>query len=80
MLAASINKVTALMMEAASTYATEVNLYQTTECNNPEDGHLHTCHCRTLNLTSGSLCVIFVCSFAQKFFHLNMSATNLSLL
>jgi hypothetical protein len=29
-----------LMMEAASTYETSVNFYQTTRCNNPEDSHL----------------------------------------
>jgi hypothetical protein len=32
----------ALMMEAASTSETSVNLYQTTRCNNPADSHLHT--------------------------------------
>jgi hypothetical protein len=30
------------MMEAANTSETSVNFYQTTECNNPEDSHLHT--------------------------------------
>jgi hypothetical protein len=29
------------MMEAASTSETTVNLYQTTQRNNPEDSHLH---------------------------------------
>jgi hypothetical protein len=29
-------------MEAASTYETSVNFYQTTRRNNPEDSHLHT--------------------------------------
>jgi hypothetical protein len=33
----------ALMMEAASTYETSVNFYQSTWCNNPEDSHLHVC-------------------------------------
>jgi hypothetical protein len=32
----------ALMMEAASTFETSVNSYQTTRCNNPEDSHLQT--------------------------------------
>jgi hypothetical protein len=32
----------ALMMEAASTSETSVNVYQTTWCYNPEDSHLHT--------------------------------------
>jgi hypothetical protein len=31
-----------LMMEAASTSETSVNVYQTTRPNNPEDSHLHT--------------------------------------
>jgi hypothetical protein len=31
----------ALMMEAASTSETSVNIYQTTRRNNPEDSHLH---------------------------------------
>jgi hypothetical protein len=31
----------ALMMEAASTFETSVNFYQTTRFNNPEDRHLH---------------------------------------
>jgi hypothetical protein len=30
------------MMEAASTYETSVNFYQTVGRNNPEDSHLHT--------------------------------------
>jgi hypothetical protein len=33
--------VIALMMEAASTFETSVNFYQTTRRNNPEDSHLH---------------------------------------
>jgi hypothetical protein len=37
----SITAIT-LMMEAASTCKTSVNLYQTTRCTNPEDSHLHT--------------------------------------
>jgi hypothetical protein len=32
----------ALMMEAARTSETLVQLYQTTRCYNPEDSHLHT--------------------------------------
>jgi hypothetical protein len=34
-----------LHMDAAGTFETLVNFYQTTWCNNPEDSHLHT-HCR----------------------------------
>jgi hypothetical protein len=30
------------MMEAARTSETLVNFYQTTQCYNPEDSHLHT--------------------------------------
>jgi hypothetical protein len=30
------------MIEAANTFETSVNLYQTTWRNNPEDSHLHT--------------------------------------
>jgi hypothetical protein len=30
-----------LMMEAASTFETSINFYQTTRCNIPEDGNLH---------------------------------------
>jgi hypothetical protein len=32
----------ALMMEAASTFETLVNSYQTTQRNNPEDSHIRT--------------------------------------
>jgi hypothetical protein len=32
----------ALVMEAASTSETSVNLYQTARRNNPDDSHLHT--------------------------------------
>jgi hypothetical protein len=39
---AAINKVViALIMKAASTSETLVNLYQTMWCNNPEDSHLY---------------------------------------
>jgi hypothetical protein len=31
----------ALMMEAANTSETSINVYQTTRRNNPEDSHLH---------------------------------------
>jgi hypothetical protein len=31
----------ALLMEVASTSETQVNFYQTTRRNNPEDSHLH---------------------------------------
>jgi hypothetical protein len=40
-LAASVIRVIALMMEAASTCETSVNFYQTTRRNNPEDSNLH---------------------------------------
>jgi hypothetical protein len=39
-LAASIIRVIALMMEAANTSETSVNFYQTTRHNNSEDSHL----------------------------------------
>jgi hypothetical protein len=32
-----------LIMEVASTSETSVNFYQTTQCNIPLDGHLHSC-------------------------------------
>jgi hypothetical protein len=32
-----------LMVEAASTSETLLNVYQTTRCNIAEDSHLHTC-------------------------------------
>jgi hypothetical protein len=38
-----LSVIIALMMEAARTSETLVNFYQTTQCNNPEDSHLHTC-------------------------------------
>jgi hypothetical protein len=38
-----VSELIALMMEAASTSVTSVNLYQTTQRNNPEDSHLHIC-------------------------------------
>jgi hypothetical protein len=44
----------ALMMEAAGTSETLVQLYQTTRCYNPEDSHLHT-H-RRENLKSYLIC------------------------
>jgi hypothetical protein len=37
--------VVALMMEAASTYETSVNFYQTTRRYNPEDSQLQYLHC-----------------------------------
>jgi hypothetical protein len=45
-LAASIIRATiiALMMNAANTSEMSVNFYQTTQCDNPEDSHLHTHH------------------------------------
>jgi hypothetical protein len=44
-----------LMMEAASTFETSVNFYQTTRRNNPEDSHLHTRHRENLKSHSGYL-------------------------
>jgi hypothetical protein len=38
----------ALMMEAASTSETSVNLYQTARHHIPEDSHLHTRRCENL--------------------------------
>jgi hypothetical protein len=38
----------ALLMEAASTFETLVNFYETTRRNNPEDSHLHTRRCQNL--------------------------------
>jgi hypothetical protein len=43
--------ITTLMMEAVQASETLVNLYQSTSCYNPEDGHLHTA-VRTSNHTS----------------------------
>jgi hypothetical protein len=43
-------RVTALMMEAASTSEMLVNFYQTTQRNNPEDSHLRTLHRENLNI------------------------------
>jgi hypothetical protein len=41
-LAASIMRaIITLMMEAASTFETSVNFYQTTWCNNQDDSHLY---------------------------------------
>jgi hypothetical protein len=40
-LAVSIISEIGLMMEAARTFETSINLYQTTRRNNPEDSHLH---------------------------------------
>jgi hypothetical protein len=59
-LAASINRailLIALMMEAASTSETSVNVYQTTRRNNPEDSHLHSR--RSENLKSHMLFIYF---------------------
>jgi ribosomal protein L18E len=41
LLAASIIKAIALMMEAANTSETLINVYQITRRNNPGDSHLH---------------------------------------
>jgi hypothetical protein len=37
-----------LMMEAVSSSETSVNIYQTTQCNIPEESHLHTNHSENL--------------------------------
>jgi hypothetical protein len=50
----------ALMMEAASTSETSVNLYQSTRRNNPEYSHIHTRHLE--NLISHDLYFISFCS------------------
>jgi hypothetical protein len=42
MLTASIIRIIALMLEAASTFETAVNFCETTRHNNPEDSCLHT--------------------------------------
>jgi hypothetical protein len=41
MVASMTHRLTALMMEAASTSETLVNLYQTTWCYNSQESHLH---------------------------------------
>jgi hypothetical protein len=38
----------AMMMKAASTSETSVNIYQTTRCNIQEGSHLHTHRCENL--------------------------------
>jgi hypothetical protein len=43
-----LSAIIALTMEAASTFETSVNLYQTTPRNNPEDSHLHNRHRKNL--------------------------------
>jgi hypothetical protein len=48
------------MMEAASTSETMVNFSHTTWYNNPEDGHLHACHCK--NLKSQKVFIDMHCS------------------
>jgi hypothetical protein len=58
----------ALMMEAARTSETLVQLYQTTRCYNPEDSHLHTNRRENLK----SYFVTVVTSFAT----LGMSVVN----
>jgi hypothetical protein len=46
------------MMEAITSYETSVNIYQTTQCNIPEDSHLHTRHYE--NLKSHQVCCTFI--------------------
>jgi hypothetical protein len=55
MLAASIIRVIALMMETASTSETSRNFYQTTRRNNPEDSHLRTHRRENLKSQRGRL-------------------------
>jgi hypothetical protein len=43
-------------MEAVSSSETSVSIYQTTWYNNPEDGHLHTCHHENLKSHLAVLC------------------------
>jgi hypothetical protein len=47
-LAASIIKAMAVIMESASIYETSANFYQTTRSNAPENSHLHTRHRQNL--------------------------------
>jgi hypothetical protein len=47
-----MTKLTALVMEAASTSETSVNSYQTTRRNIPDDSHLHTRRRENLKLTN----------------------------
>jgi hypothetical protein len=53
------------MMEAASTYETLVNFYQTTQCNNPEDSYLQKApHESEVNTMIGkALCCPFTPNF-----------------
>jgi hypothetical protein len=44
-----------LMMEAASTYETSINFYQTTRRNNPEDSHIQSRNSSSFMETEGSL-------------------------
>jgi hypothetical protein len=45
------------MMEAASGSETSVNFYETTQCSNPEDGHLQHC------VVQPKTCRIFLMTF-----------------
>jgi hypothetical protein len=62
---ASIIRVNALMMEAATTSETSVNLYHTTWCNNPEDSHLHIPICFLLTDGFVVLYRILLCSLSD---------------
>jgi hypothetical protein len=57
--ASIIRAIIALMMEAANTSETSVNVYQTTQCNNPEDSYLHT---RRLENLKSHLGILFLLS------------------
>jgi hypothetical protein len=50
-----------LMMEAASTSETSLNFDHTTQCNNPEDSHLHISHiCHTLAQVYKNISYLFI--------------------
>jgi hypothetical protein len=48
----------ALMMQAASTFETSVNIYQTTRRNNPEDSRLHVPVAVDFVLSCEALCTL----------------------
>jgi hypothetical protein len=63
---------TALMMEAASISETSVKLYQTTQCNTPEDSHLHTHHHKNLKYyTEESRFAYLTCLPRSAFYQLH---------
>jgi hypothetical protein len=60
-MACLLTTLSTLMMEAASTSETLVNFYQTTQCYNTEDSHLHTR--RRENLKSYELIVLGISNY-----------------